>query len=269
MTVKSVNGNAISAPKWIRGAVVSGYQWAVTIGLLLASVICNATQARPDHSVYRIPISIQFVWAFILVSGMLVLPESPRWLIKRGNEASAANAIQRLTGCSSESEETKLEIEDIKANLREEEELNQSSYMDCFRLGRPNQIFLRTWTGILLQGWQQLTGINFIFYYGTVFFQNSGIGNPFLTSVATNIVNVFMTLPGMWGVERFGRRRLLLVGAIGMCFCEFLVAIIGVTISVENTAGQKCLVAFVCIYIVNNFTIESRRNRVLITVSFI
>ena len=50
-------------------------------------------------------------------------------------------------------------------------------------------------------------------------------------------------------MERFGRRRLLLVGAAGMCICEFLVAIIGVTISTENIAGHNILIAFVCIYV--------------------
>ena len=84
---------------------------------------------------------------------------------------------------------------------------------------------------------------------GTTFFQRVGISNPFLTQVATNIVNVFMTLPGMWGVEKFGRRSLLLWGAVVMCICEFLVAIIGVTISVNNSSGQKALIALVCIYI--------------------
>ena len=96
----------------------------------------------------------------------------------------------------------------------------------------------------------QLTGVNFVFYYGTTFFKNSGISDPFLISIATNVVNVFMTLPGMWGVERFGRRRLLIIGAIGMCVCEYIVAIVGVTVSVHNIAGQKVLIAFVCIYIV-------------------
>ena len=86
-------------------------------------------------------------------------------------------------------------------------------------------------------------------HFGTTFFKNSGISNPFLVTVALNVVGVFMTLPGMWGIERFGRRRLLMIGAIGMCVCEFLIAIVGVTISIENTAGQKVLVAFVCIYI--------------------
>ena len=84
---------------------------------------------------------------------------------------------------------------------------------------------------------------------GTTFFRNSGISNPFLISVATNIVNVFMTIPGIWGIERFGRRSLLLYGAALMCVCEYLVATIGVTISVENQAGQKGLIALVCIYI--------------------
>lgn len=60
-----------------------------------------------------------------------------------------------------------------------------------------------------------------------------------------------MTLPGMYGVERFGRRRLLLIGAVGMCVCEFIVAIVGATVSLDNLNGQRVLVAFVCIYIVS------------------
>lgn len=64
-----------SAPKWIRGAVVASYQWAITIGILIASIVNNATQNRPDSSAYRIPISLQFAWAIVLGAGMLFLPE--------------------------------------------------------------------------------------------------------------------------------------------------------------------------------------------------
>ena len=84
---------------------------------------------------------------------------------------------------------------------------------------------------------------------GTTFFKNAGISDPFLTTIATAIVNVFTTLPGMWGIEKFGRRPLLLYGAIMMCICEYLVAIIGVTISIHNKSGQQALIALVCIYI--------------------
>ncbi|KAG6850557.1 hypothetical protein H0H93_011756 [Arthromyces matolae] len=236
------------SPKWIRGAIVSLYQWAITIGLLVASVVNNFTQTRDDHSSYRIPIAIQFIWAAILSAGMTFLPESPRWLIKRGRDDEAAASLGRLTGYKKGDPELEAELHEIRANLEAELALGESSYLDCFRFTK-NKIALRTLTGIFIQAWQQLTGINFIFYYGTTFFQNSGIRDPFLISVATNIVNVFMTLPGIWGVERFGRRRLLLIGAAGMCICEFIVAIVGVTISVQNIAGQKVLIAFVCIYI--------------------
>ncbi|KAF8515072.1 MFS monosaccharide transporter [Gautieria morchelliformis] len=236
------------SPKWIRGAVVSCYQWAITIGLLLASIVNNATQSRTDHSSYRIPIAIQFVWAMILSGGMFLLPESPRYLIKRGSDAAAAAALARLTGVDVSHPSIEADLDEIRINLKHEEEIGQATYADCFRDGG-NRILLRTLTGIFLQAWQQLTGINFIFYYGTTFFKNSHVGDPFLQSVATNVVNVGMTIPGIYFVDKVGRRNLLLIGAAGMMICEYIVAIAGITLPATNIAGQKVLVAFVCIYI--------------------
>jgi MFS family permease len=129
-----------------------------------------------------------------------------------------------------------------------EEALGESSYLDCFRAS-DSRIRFRTLSGIFIQAFQQLTGINFIFYFGTTFFTNAGIHNPFLISIATATVNVGSTLPGIWGVERYGRRRLLLVGAVGMTICEFIIAIIGSTSSQGNQSAQSAEVAFVCIYI--------------------
>lgn len=105
------------------------------------------------------------------------------------------------------------------------------------------------WTGIGLQALQQLTGINFIFYYGTQFFKNSGIRDPFLISIATNVVNVGMTVPGIYAVDHFGgRRSMLLVGAAGMAISQLIVAITGTVVGNTNEAAQKVLIAFVCIY---------------------
>lgn len=64
-----------TAPKWIRGAIVGCYQWAITIGLLIAAVVLNGTKNRDDTGCYRIPVAVQFAWAIILVVGMLILPE--------------------------------------------------------------------------------------------------------------------------------------------------------------------------------------------------
>jgi MFS transporter, SP family, sugar:H+ symporter len=67
--------------------------------------------------------------------------------------------------------------------------------------------------------------------------------------IVTNVVNVVSTIPGMWAVDNLGRRKLLLFGAAGMCVCEFIVAIVGVTTASNDYSAQKALIAFVCIYI--------------------
>ncbi|CEL61894.1 putative glucose transporter rco-3 OS=Neurospora crassa (strain ATCC 24698 / 74-OR23-1A / CBS 708,71 / DSM 1257 / FGSC 987) GN=rco-3 PE=3 SV=2 [Rhizoctonia solani AG-1 IB] len=224
------------SPKWIRGAVVSCYQWAITIGLLLAAIVNNATRDRPDYTSWRIPIAIQFVWAAILAGGMFLLPESPRYLIKRGRDQDAQKALARLLSLHPEDPEVETELNDIRANLRAEEELGSGSYADCFKQG-PNKILTRVMTGIFLQAWQQLTGINFIFYYGTTFFVRSGISNPFLITIATNVVNVGMTVPGIWAVDKVGRRRLLLIGAAEDVHAADPEAIARVTSKVDQEQG--------------------------------
>lgn len=68
-----------------------------------------------------------------------------------------------MTGLAPTDPEVEVELNDIRANLREEQELGESSYADCFKTSH-NKIALRTLSGIFIQAWQQLTGINFIFY---------------------------------------------------------------------------------------------------------
>lgn len=101
-----------------------------------------------------------------------------------------------------------------------------------------------------MQMMQQLTGINFIFYFGTVFFTSLGtISNPFLITLITTLVNVCSTPISFWTVERFGRRKILIVGATGMVIMQFIVGIIGVTAGQEsknNNAAVSAMVAFIC-----------------------
>jgi sugar porter (SP) family MFS transporter len=137
------------------------------------------------------------------------------------------------------------ELAEITANHEYELSLGKATYADCFRGNLGKRLF----TGCALQALQQLTGVNFIFYYGTSFFQNSGIKNPFVVSMITSCVNVASTFPGLYLVEKWGRRNLLLFGAIGMAVCQFIVAITGTVAGIDNQSAQKALIAFVCIYI--------------------
>ncbi|KAK9452500.1 general substrate transporter [Dipodascopsis uninucleata] len=226
-----------TAPKWIRGVIVGSYQWAITIGLLLASIVNNASKDRDDTGSYRIPIGVQFAWGLILVGGMLILPETPRYMIKKDKHASAMKSLAKIRRLPETDADLIDELNEIQANHNYELSLGKSSYRDCFR----GNILKRVITGCFLQALQQLTGINFIFYYGTQFFKNSGFKNSFVISLITNC-----------------RRPVLLWGAIGMCVSQFLVAIIGTTttsqdahgnIIVLNEAAQKAAIALICIFI--------------------
>ncbi|KAM6510645.1 Plasma membrane low glucose sensor [Fusarium solani] len=244
-----------TAPKWIRGAIVGAYQWAITIGLLLAAVVNNATGMRNDTGSYRIPVAVQFAWSLVLFFGMLVLPETPRFLIKKNQPEKAALSLGRIRRLPFDHPAVQAELAEIQASHECEKNLGQVSYLDCFR----PPLLKRQITGMAIQALQQLSGVNFVFYYGTKYFQNSGISNGFIISMVTSAINIASTVPGMYAIDRWGRRPLLLWGAIGMCVSQLIVAVCGTVstgqnastgeIFVKNMAGQKASVAFVCIYI--------------------
>lgn len=147
-----------TAPKWIRGVIVGAYQLAITIGLLLAAIVNNATQHRSDTGSYRIPIAVQFAWAIILFVGCIFLPETPRWFIKKGRPEKAAKSLSKLRRLDIEHPAVVEELAEITANHEYELSLGKATYLDCFR----GSLGVRLATGCGLQALQQLTGVNFI-----------------------------------------------------------------------------------------------------------
>ena len=245
------------APKKVRGAIVSGYQFCITIGLLLASCVDYATQDRNDTGSYRIPIAVQMLWALILGVGLFFLPESPRYFVKKGLLDRAAHSLSRLRGEPEGSEYIQQELSEIVANHEYELKVIPqgnyfTSWINCFTgsLWNPSSNIRRTILGTSLQMMQQWTGVNFVFYFGTSFFQDLGtISNPFLIGLITTLVNVCSTPISFWAIERVGRRPLLIWGALGMVVCQFIVAIVGVSSVGKEPAAVRAEIAFICIYI--------------------
>ncbi|KAF2257718.1 high affinity glucose transporter RGT2 [Lojkania enalia] len=248
------------APRKVRGAVVAGYQFCITIGILLANCVVYATQRRRDTGSYRIPIAVQFLWALILGFGLAILPESPRYFVKKGKLDKAAKALSSVRGQAIDSEYIQDELAEIIANHEYEMSIvPQTSYLGswaaCFEgsITKPSSNLRRTILGILMQMMQQLTGINFIFYFGTVFFQQLGtIDNPFLISLVTTLVNVCSTPASFWMVEKIGRRTILIWGAAAMVTMQFIVGIIGATAgraSQNNPDAVRAMIAFICLNI--------------------
>lgn len=244
------------APRKVRGAIVSGYQFCVTIGLMLASCVSYATQSRADRTAFMIPIAIQLCWAGILAIGIFLLPESPRYFVRKGKLDQAASVLARLRGLTVENTMIQDELAEIIANHEYEMSVVPQSggyfgsWAACFTgsLFKASSNLRRTILGTSLQMMQQWTGVNFVFYFGTTFFQALGtISDPFLITMITTIVNVVSTPVSFWTVERFGRRTILLWGAFGMVVCQFIVAIVGTVTSAP--AAVSAMIAFICVYI--------------------
>jgi MFS family permease len=173
-----------------------------------------------------------------------------------------------------DSEYVQIELSEIIANEEYERALIPStswlgSWLNCFKGGLwvSKSNLRRTILGTSLQMMQQWTGVNFIFYYSTPFLQSTGaIGNPFLISLIFTLINVCSTPISFWTVEKFGRRPLLVWGALGMLINQFLCAIVGDTVGfnkhdvitnadgstsnvAQNTSAVNAQIFFICFFI--------------------
>ncbi|KAI7216076.1 putative glucose transporter rco-3 [Hortaea werneckii] len=257
-------------PKKVRGALVAGYQFCITIGLLLAACVNYGVKEYQNSAEYRVPIGLQFIFGLVLGGGLLFLPDSPRYYVKRGRVEKARKALSSVRGQPQDSEYVEAELAEIIANEEYERSLIPAGswingWMNCFRgsVFKSNSNLRKTILGTSLQMMQQWTGVNFIFYYSTPFLSSTGaIDNVFLISLIFTLVNVCSTPISFWTVEWLGRRPLLIWGAFGMLICQFLVAIIGVTVgfnhTYENAAGDtiannipavNAQIAFIAIFI--------------------
>lgn len=236
------------APKWIRGTLVFAFQLSITLGLLAASGVNIITYRQTGSSAYRIPMGLQLTWGCILALGMLVLPETPRFLIKSGQKEAAALSLSRLRRLDITHPALVEELAEIEANHEYEMALGRDTYKDII-FGSPH-LGRRTLTGCGLQMLQQLTGINFLMYYGTYFFYGANVSNPFTISLVMQVINAVSTLPGLLVIESWGRRNLLIIGAAGMGICQLIIA--SFTSAVKDSMpvlANQILIVFVAVYV--------------------
>lgn len=126
------------APKKIRGAIVSGYQFCITIGMLIASCIDYGTQNLTTSASYRVPVGMQLLWAIVLGVGLCFLPESPRYFVMKGDLAKAARSLERVRDQPAGSELVQAELTEIVANHEYEMSVIPqngyfSSWTNCFK----------------------------------------------------------------------------------------------------------------------------------------
>lgn len=231
----------------MRGAITAGYHTAKTLGVLIASLVDNGSRNRDGKSSYLIPIYLQFLWAAILVTGFIFLPESPRFLVKQGHIGSARKALATIRHQDEDNISISMELAEIEAAVELEQSLSNVKLKDCF--GKENRQRYRMMIGLVAGAMSQLVGVNFIKYFGTDFFLQAGVTNSFLVSIATNLVSFCMTLPSLYLVERLGRRPFLVVGLFGCFVTQYVIAVTGLVFGRESEIAKKILVSFTILYI--------------------
>ncbi|PKI85566.1 hypothetical protein MVES1_000709 [Malassezia vespertilionis] len=219
-------------PRQVRGALVGTYQLFVTLGILLAYCCCYGTRdytnsdGTTSSAQWRVPIGLGFAWTLVLAVGIMFCPESPRWLARHQRYDEVHRVLALARGVSREDPFVMTEFYDIKREVEAEMKMVELGWIDCFRT--KDKLLYRTLLGIFIQSLQQLTGANYFFYYGATIFQSVGISDSVVTQIILGAVNTGTTFPGLWALDRFGRRICLLVGSAWMAMWLLIFATAGV-----------------------------------------
>jgi sugar porter (SP) family MFS transporter len=194
------------APPAIRGRLVTFFQLAVTIGIVVAYLVGLAFDSSEN---WRAMLAIGAVPAFALGLGMARMPQSPRWLVMAGRRDEAHATLERIR---SEGEAAiEQELEEIEGDLK----VQPGGWRD---LAEP-AIRAALVVGVGLAVLQQVSGINTVIYYAPTIIGFTGIDSSsaaILASAGVGIVNVGMTLVAIRLLDRVGRRPLLIAGSATM-----------------------------------------------------
>lgn len=209
------------APRKLRGTLVTFNQLNIVLGISIAyfsNYYFQQTIADNDMK-WRLMLGIEAVPAFLYLLLLFVVPRSPRWLIQKGRDGEAMAVLVRVHG----QEQSQVEYREIKDSIGQEKGRARATW---------GQVFSRRMRLVLIVGFglaffQQITGINAIFYYAPMIFEMAGGGkdSAFIQAAILGVTNVVMTIVAMFLIDRLGRKPLLYIGAVGITLSLSLVGL--------------------------------------------
>lgn len=229
------------APSQLRGMMVSLYQLALTIGIVLAYftnayLADNASAVYASESlnsildteVWRAMLGLGAVPAFIFLVCLFIVPESPRWLLLKGQEQKAEMILTKIEGA----EKARQEILAFKLQRNIKEAPLALLFTPVYRRA--------LWIGLLLPFLSQVCGINAVIYYGPRILEQAGftLNAALGGQVTIGLVNVVFTFVAIFTVDKWGRRPLLFLGVGGVVAS---LIIIGTLFALGITSGPWIL----------------------------
>ena len=234
------------SPARTRGTLVSLFQLLITIGIMV-SYFSDSAFALPEGApgyveCWRPMFYVGVIPALIMFTGMMFLPETPRWLMSKGREEECRSVLMKV--------EDPVLISGVMANMKEEIALDREDNVRWSEIFRP---WLRApliiAVGIMFV--QQFTGINTIIYYSPKIFLMAGFDgarSAILASLSVGVVNVLFTVLSLFLVDRIGRRRLYVTGVSGMVVALVALSSCFVLQAELGHAVRQITIALVWIY---------------------
>uniref|UniRef100_A0ACD5X0L8 Uncharacterized protein n=1 Tax=Avena sativa TaxID=4498 RepID=A0ACD5X0L8_AVESA len=234
------------APTRIRGGLNILFQLNVTIGILFANLVNYGTSKIHPWG-WRLSLSLAGIPAGLLTLGALFVTDTPNSLIERGRLDEGKAVLKRIRG----TDNVEPEFNEIVEASRIAQGVKHPFRNLLQRRNRPQLVI-----AVLLQIFQQFTGINAIMFYAPVLFNTLGFKNDasLYSAVITGAVNVLSTLVSVYSVDKVGRRVLLLEAGVQMFFSQVVVAVvlgIKVTDKSDNLGSGWAIlvVVMICTYV--------------------
>lgn len=232
----AVGAASVTAPAYVsevtpasmRGRLSSIQQIMIIIGLtaaflsnylLAASAGASTNVFWWGYEAWRWMFWIEIIPATIFLLALLAIPESPRFLVVKGRDSQAENVLTRLFG----GDAAAIKVKEIRASLAEDHAPKFADLVDK----TSGKIRTIVWVGIGLATFQQLVGINIVFYYGAVLWQAVGFSenDALLINILSGSLSIIACLAAIALIDKIGRKPLLIIGSAGMAVTLGIMAI--------------------------------------------
>ncbi|CEG65081.1 hypothetical protein RMATCC62417_01945 [Rhizopus microsporus] len=212
-----------------RGRLITMYQIFVTFGFCVAFWTGYGTYHIEGERSWRISLGVQTIPGGLLLFGIYFIPESPRWLIYKDRTEEALKILATLRSRGNENDvDMRMEYTSIVQDVSFDKMAYKHRFLSLLTKGNDNNR-KRTLLGIGIHTFTQLSGINAILFYFPHIIESAGISQIYAALLSNGIgglVNFIATLFVILYIDRWGRRRILITGALGMTVCMVAITIV-------------------------------------------
>ncbi|KAI5305431.1 hypothetical protein KEM56_004468 [Ascosphaera pollenicola] len=240
------------APTDLRGPLLMCWQFTLSISQIIAAALNRGTQeiksseTNNGSAAYRIPIGVQLIFPLLVLTTMWFVPESPRWLVRRGKHEKARAALTQINK-GDETYDVDREFNEMKQSVEEESLLSENSrWRDLIfdPIERRKLIFS---CGALIA--QQVNGIQWFYYFGTVFAKSIGLSDPFLMTLIVFCIQLVVVFVAVLTANKLPRRPTLLYTTGVMMVSIFVVGCLGIPDPEPSDTIGKVIITFIILEI--------------------